>query len=243
MKIAITSDAIYPFTLGGSEIRNHEIAKRLVKKGHEVHIYGAKLWEGKSIIEKDGVILHGVSKYKRLYTRAGKRSVLKPLKLSINLFFQLLKERYDVIDNAAFTYFNCISTKLISIIKKTPLVFTWHQYFGDYLARYFGKFLGGTAKAIEKLSTKLTNFNLAVSNKVKKDLVKRGVENKNIEVIYNVVDINTANSLKNTKKRYDLIFVGRFNYQKNLKLLIESAAILKKKFPNIRVCFILFVEK
>ena len=53
MKIAITTDAIYPFTLGGSEIRNHEVAKRLVKKGHEVHIYGAKLWKGKNIIKKD----------------------------------------------------------------------------------------------------------------------------------------------------------------------------------------------
>ena len=50
MKIAITTDAIYPFTMGGSEIRNHEIAKRLIKKGHEVHIYGAKFWKGKNKI-------------------------------------------------------------------------------------------------------------------------------------------------------------------------------------------------
>ena len=62
MKIAMTTDVIYPFTVGGSEIRNHEILKRLAKNGHEVHIYGAKLWRGKDIIKLDGISIHGVSK-------------------------------------------------------------------------------------------------------------------------------------------------------------------------------------
>ena len=49
MKIAIIFDMIYPFNIGGIEIRNHEFAKRLVKAGHEVHLFGVKLWKGQSI--------------------------------------------------------------------------------------------------------------------------------------------------------------------------------------------------
>ena len=67
MKIAYTTNVIYPFTIGGSEIRNHEVAKRLVKKGHEVHVYGAKFWEGNKNIEIDGIKIHGLYKYSELY--------------------------------------------------------------------------------------------------------------------------------------------------------------------------------
>ena len=54
MKIAFIFDMIYPFNIGGVEVRNYEIAKRLVKKGHEVHLYGGKFWKGKDIIKIEG---------------------------------------------------------------------------------------------------------------------------------------------------------------------------------------------
>jgi len=37
MKIAYVYDAVYPWIKGGAEKRIHEIAKRLVERGHEVH--------------------------------------------------------------------------------------------------------------------------------------------------------------------------------------------------------------
>jgi hypothetical protein len=40
MKIALIYDAIYPFIKGGAEKRFYEIAKRLSKKGHQMHLYG-----------------------------------------------------------------------------------------------------------------------------------------------------------------------------------------------------------
>mgnify|MGYP003969280241 FL=1 len=238
MKIAITTDAIYPFTMGGSEIRNHEIAKRLIKKGHEVHIYGAKFWKGKNKIRIEGINIHGAHKYKSLYNKSGKRSKFQTLILAIKLFNEINKEKFDIIDNAAFTFFNNFTFKLSSIITKTPLVLTWHQYFGDYLLNYFGRIIGNITLILEYSSTKLTKYNLAVSNKIKNDLIKKGVPEKNIRVFYNGADINKINTLKIKKKEFDLIYVGRFNYQKNLKLLIKSLNILKDEFPNIRVCLI-----
>ncbi|MFH1358801.1 MAG: glycosyltransferase family 4 protein [archaeon] len=238
MKIAITTDAIWPFTLGGSEIRNHEVAKRLVKKGHEVHIYGAKLWKGPNDIKIDNVTIHGVAEAKSLYDSSGTRKPVDPLKISIKILPKLIKNNYDIIDNAAFSFFNCYSTKFISLIKKTPLVLTWHQYFGDYLIDTLGKRTGKIAMILEKTSTKLTKNNLAVSNHVKNELIKRNIKQKNIQVIYNGADIKEIKKTKPLKEKFDLIFVGRLCYQKNLSLLIDSINLTKKQFPKIKICII-----
>ncbi|OGJ13165.1 hypothetical protein A3K82_02045 [Candidatus Pacearchaeota archaeon RBG_19FT_COMBO_34_9] len=237
MKIAIITDAIYPFTLGGSEIRNHKIAKRLVKRGHEVHIYGAKLWKGEDIKKIDGVVIHGVSDYQNLYNKKGKRKPGESLFLSLKTFSKLLKEDYDLIDNASFVYFNCYLTKLISIIKKKPLVFTWHQYFGDYLKGYFGKLKGTIAMLLERGSVSLSKNNIAVSSQVKSELEKRKAKGR-IDIVYNGTDTKLAGKVKASQKKYDLIFAGRLNYQKNLKLLVYSANLLKKDFPDLKICII-----
>jgi len=64
MKIAIIYDMIYPFNVGGAEIRNWEIAIRLAKN-NEVHLFGFQLWDGPSVIKRDGVTIHGVCKYSK----------------------------------------------------------------------------------------------------------------------------------------------------------------------------------
>lgn len=238
MKIALVTDVIYPFTIGGSEIRNYEVGKRLVKMGHEVHIFGAKLWDGENDLEIDGIKIHGVSRYERLYKKNGRRSVLDPVFLATKIALRLLKEDFDVIDVTAFTFFNCYTVKIVSLFKKTPLVLTWQQYFGDYLTGYFGPIMGLVGRIMERISVMLTKNHLAVSNFVKSELVRRGVKEKNIEVIYNGADVELINKIPNQQKVYDLIFVGRLNYQKNLPLLVESIFLLQKTMPKIKIAII-----
>ena len=60
MKIAFVYDVIYPCVKGGVEKRVWELAVRLAKRGHEVHLFGMKFWEGEAVIKKDDVIIHGV---------------------------------------------------------------------------------------------------------------------------------------------------------------------------------------
>jgi hypothetical protein len=55
MKITLVYDAIYPYIKGGGEKRFYEIGKRLAKKGHQVHLYGMKFWEGDKVIKKQGI--------------------------------------------------------------------------------------------------------------------------------------------------------------------------------------------
>jgi glycosyltransferase involved in cell wall biosynthesis len=239
MKIALITDVIYPFTLGGSELRNYEIAKRLTKKGHEIHIYGAKWWKGPNIINQEGIILHGVYNFPRLY-KNGRRTAMDPLFLSIKIAIELFHEKYDIIDNLAFNFFNCYTVKFVTLFKKkTRLVFTWQQYFDNYIIDYLSKFhlgklKGQMAKKMEQISTALADYNVACSTSVKADLMKNRVNEDKIKVIYNGCSIKQADEAKSLKDKYDLMFLGRLEYQKNPRLFVEVVNILKKDFPNIK---------
>jgi glycosyltransferase involved in cell wall biosynthesis len=237
MKIAIVYDMIYPFNIGGVEVRNYELAQRL-SKNHEIHLFGVKLWEGPDIIKKDGLTLHGVCRYKNLYNFKGTRTIWEPIKFATKLYKPLKKEKFDIIDTSTFVYFHCFTCKAISILNQTPLIFTWHQYWGDYWYNYLGKLKGFIGKTIEKTSSKLTKNHLAISKTTKNDLIKNKLKKENIFLNYDGVNLNEINKSKPTKEKFDLIFVGRLNHQKNVSLLIKTTSLLKKQFPKIKVCII-----
>lgn len=234
MKIAIVYDMLYPFNVGGAEIRNYQLAKQLSKK-HEVHLFGVKMWDGPDIIKREGITYHGVCRYSRMYKFDGARTSWEPIKFALKLFFPLYKEKFDVIDTSSFVYFHCFTCKAVSILNRTPLVLTWHQYWGDYWYRYIGGFRALVGKTIEKVVKSLTTNHIAVSFTTKKDLIEAGVPQKNVSVIYNGVNLDTVGKTPPNKQGFDILFVGRLIHQKNVKLLIETTNLVRKKIPDIKV--------
>src|SRR6185369_842907 len=97
MKIAIVSDAIYPYNKGGKEKRIFEISTRLVKKGHTVTIYTMHWWKGKEITRvENGVRLHGISPLYPLYSEE-RRSIRQAVLFAL-FCFKLINKDFDVID-------------------------------------------------------------------------------------------------------------------------------------------------
>jgi|SRR3989344_2727654 len=231
MKIAIVYDMLYPFNVGGIELRNYEVAKQLVKAGHEVHLYGVKLWEGKNVIKKDGIYYHGCCRYKELYNFSGKRRIIEPVKMAVCLFPSLLKDKYDIIECASFPYFPFFSCYFVSKIKRTPLITVWHQYFDDFWFIYFGKLKGFFAYSIEMAVRKLSKIDIVVSKKTKRDL-GGGI------VIENGIDIEEIRKTKPSKEKSDLIYVGRLIKGKNVELLLKSLPLIKKKYPDIKLLIV-----
>jgi hypothetical protein len=82
MKIAFVYDVIYPYIKGGVERRVWELAVRLSQKGHEVHIFGMKYWEGDDLRIQKGVILHGICPAQPLYA-GGRRTIREAIFFSI----------------------------------------------------------------------------------------------------------------------------------------------------------------
>jgi len=237
MRIALIYDMIYPYTIGGAEVRNYSLAKRLIEQGHEVHLYGVKLWKGPAIIKKDGIFIHGICHYTQKYNFKGNRSIFEPIKFSFYVFKSLIKEKFDIIDCSAFPYFPAFSCKLYSILRNTPLVITWHEVWMDYWYEYLG-WIGVFGIVIEKIVSKLTKNIVSVSNKTKNNLVKLGVNKKHISVVYNWVDIKEIEAIKKSKEEFDIIYAGRLMKHKNIDILIKSVYLAKKEFPEIKAVII-----
>jgi L-malate glycosyltransferase len=235
MKIAFVYDAIYPWVKGGIEKRVWELAVRLSRNGHDVHLFGMKFWDGDDNIVHDGVVLHGVCPAQKLY-RNGRRSIWQALYFSIHLIIPLMKEKFDIIDCQQFPYFSCFSAKIPSILKKIPLVITWHEIWDDYWYDYIG-WKGIIGKITEKLVARLTSENIAVSKTTAKNLNNLGIRTE-IKIIPNGVDLTKIRSISPSSETWDIIFVGRLIKDKHADLLIHAVNLLRNKNPDIRAAII-----
>jgi glycosyltransferase involved in cell wall biosynthesis len=223
MKIAFVYDAIYPWVKGGIEKRVWELAVRLSRNGHEVHIFGMKFWDGEDIIISDGVVLHGVCPAQKLYSD-GRRSIWQAVYFSIHLIVPLMKEKFDIIDCQQFPYFSCFSAKIPSILNKIPLVITWHEIWDDYWYDYIG-WKGIFGKITERLVGRLTSENIAVSKTTAKNLDKLGIHT-GIKIIPNGVDLENIKSVSPSSVSSDVIFAGRLIREKHVDLLIRAFNML-----------------
>jgi glycosyltransferase involved in cell wall biosynthesis len=246
MKIAFVYDAVYPWVKGGAEMRIHELGRRLSSQGHDVHLFGIKWWEGGDVIQYEGMTLHGVCKTRSLYVN-GRRSISEALVFAVKLFPALLKEKFDLIDVSVFPYFSCFTIKAISIFKRTPAVFTWHEVWGDYWYEYLGKKQGFFGLAIEKAVAKISKNNIAVSDWTKDRLEALGMPASEIAVLPNGVDLKLISEIKpagqslsgsSVGKIYDIIFAGRLIKEKNVDVLIKAVFLLKKDIPEICCCVV-----
>lgn len=235
MKIAYVYDAVYPYITGGAEKRIYEVAKRLVADGHEVHWFGVKWWDGDDVIVQDGVYLHGVCKV-GLYSEDGGRSIKEALYFGFKALKPLLKD-FDIIDAGNFPYFPCFSAKFASLFKGVPLVITWHEVWGDYWYDYLGA-KGFFGKNIEKITAKLPDWHIAVSEHTKRDLVALGVDDEKISVIPNGIDFKAIQKIPSSHAGCDVLFAGRLIKDKNVDVLLEAVAGVKNQLPDIRCCVI-----
>jgi glycosyltransferase involved in cell wall biosynthesis len=235
MKIAFVYDVIYPYVKGGVEKRIWELATRLSRRGHDVHLFGMKFWDGEDILIREGVFLHGICPAQKLYFR-GRRTIWQPLYFSLHLISPFLKERFDIIDCQQFPYFSSFSVKIFSKLKKIPLIITWHEVWGDYWYEYLG-WKGFFGKTTERLVARLTTENIAVSKSTAKNLINLGIFHE-IKIIPNGIDFTRIRSISPSSESWDVIFVGRLIKEKHADLLIYALKLLQNKNPDIRAVII-----
>jgi len=235
MKIAYIYDVIYPYVKGGVEKRVWELSRRLTIRGHDVHIFGMKYWDGEEVCKKEGVYLHGVCPAQSLYAR-GIRTIGEALYFSIYLFRPLSRAQVDIIDCQQFPFFPCISVRIVSAIRKIPLVITWHEVWGDYWKEYLGS-KGIVGKAVERYIASFKSPVISVSFTTSARFRKEFSRQPNI-ILQNGIDLRHLNSVLPSTETVDLIFVGRLIKEKNVVLLIQAIYILISEFPAIRFTII-----
>lgn len=229
MDIAYIYDVAYPWVKGGVEKRVYEIAKRLVREGHDVHLFSLKWWKGHEDIVLDGIYLHGIGEWNGKLYVGGRRSITEGLYFGWKVLTKL-RGRFDIIDCQQSPYFSCISSKVHSIYKRVPLIITWHEVWDKYWLEYLGK-KGVFGWVVERFTTRLANENIAVSEKTRRDLEKLGVK---AEVIPNGIDFEKILKIKRSDIRSDIIFVGRLIKEKRVDILIRAVKVVKEEYPDIR---------
>jgi glycosyltransferase involved in cell wall biosynthesis len=233
LKIAIVSDAIYPYNKGGKEKRIYEISTRLARKGHNVTIYCMKWWEGPDTKIDEGVRLKAISPYFSLYS--GERRSIKEALLFSLYSLKLVKEDFDIIDVDHMPHLLLFSTKLVALLKRKKLHVIWNEVWGtSYWIQYMGP-SGVVAALIERITAMLPDKFTAVSEYTARELTtKLKVPPRKITVIPNGISIDELESIVPATSRSDVIFVGRLLSNKNVDVLIQSIALLKIKYPEIR---------
>jgi glycosyltransferase involved in cell wall biosynthesis len=232
MKIAYVYDAVYPWVKGGAEKRIYELSRRLASRGHEVHCYGIKWWQGDDDRILEGVHIHGICAPRELYS--GDRRSIREAMIFAGRCLASLKGDYDVVDCQAFPYFPCFPAKLFSM-RGPELFITWHEVWGDYWYEYMGR-KGAFGRGIEWAASRLTDKNIAVSERTRKDLEGLGISG--VQVVPNGIDFERIEQVKASARKSDVVCVGRLVEHKNVDLLIRALGIATKEVPNIQAIII-----
>jgi glycosyltransferase involved in cell wall biosynthesis len=236
MKIALVTDAIYPYNKGGKETRTYQLSTRLAQKGHDVHIYTMNWWNGEKIKKENGVTLHGISKLYPLYS-GERRSIKEAIFFALSCF-QLLIEDFEVMEVDHMPHLVLFSTKIVSILKKKKLYASWNEVWGrEYWVEYMG-FFGNIAYIIEWLSARIPDEINSISEHTTQKLKKILKVNLKINTIPMGIDLPFIESIKPASLKSDIIYAGRLIEHKNIDILIYAVSNLKIKFPNIK-CLII----
>lgn len=231
MKICIVADFFIPHYQGGGERRYYEIAKRLVKKGHQVDVICMKIAGVSNQEEIEGINIHHIGP---TIDKPPHRSSSNFISFIFAVFKWILTHNYDIIDAQA--YAPLIPAFLGAKLKRTPIIGTIHDVSAEGNDQWIQS--SKIATLAEKILVRLPyNKILSVSHATKKSLVKYyGVKKNRVSVVYAGVDLELIDSVKvNEKYENTIIFVGRLVPHKHVDHLLKIVKSLKKDIPTIKL--------
>ncbi len=211
---------------GGAEIHFQEIFKRIVQKGNEVtllcsHYPGAKECdelEGIKIIRKGSFFLFNFSAFWEV------RKILKQRK------WDLVVEDINKLPFYSFYW------------HKLPLLVIVHHFFDKAIFRevnpLFGSYVYFSERSVPIFYHR-KRF-LAVSQSTKEELLRRGIPEERIKVIYGGIDHQLYRVNLDLKKDPipTLLYLGRLKKYKSIDLLIKALPLILKKVSDVRLVIV-----
>jgi glycosyltransferase involved in cell wall biosynthesis/cellulose synthase/poly-beta-1,6-N-acetylglucosamine synthase-like glycosyltransferase/O-antigen/teichoic acid export membrane protein len=203
---------------GGAEVYIHEIAKRLVKKGHKVTVFCGNDGKNPRNEKIDGV---------QIIRRGGFYTVY--LWASLYYIFRL-RDYFDVIIDSenGIPFF----TPLYSKKKIFLLIHHVHQDLFRIKLRppfsWIGKYLEKQVMPMVYRNTEV----ITVSPSSKSDILDHRITDKDPHVIYNGVDLSVYKPAKKSAKPL-VLYLGRLTPQKSLDVFIKSAQKIIKQVSKV----------
>lgn len=172
-----------------------------------------------------------------------KRNILGLISFMIIFTKILVKEKPDIVH--LHSSFAGVIGRIIILfclrLKKTKVIYCPHAFSflmsnSDFKKKIFAY--------MELLLAHITDKIICVSNSEYNSAIQRNIPQKKLVIINNGVPVkkNLIDSNLNQKKIYKLIFVGRFDYQKGLDILLGSLTITDNKLFDFKIILTLIGE-
>jgi glycosyltransferase involved in cell wall biosynthesis len=225
MKILQTPIRFYPF-IGGVENYVYYLSQELVKRGHQVRVLCA---DEPPASEED--VIQNIE-VKRLHYM-GK---IANTNITLGFPYAISQEDFDVIHTHIPTPWSADLSYLASILKKKPLIVTYHNdIIGTGLAHYIAKLYNNTF--LKLLLNHAAKIIITQPDYFDSSPYLKKYEDK-IEIIPNGVDTEKFKPLKVRKGQNTLFFLSlldEFHQYKGLDYLLKAIKTAKEEINNIKL--------
>jgi glycosyltransferase involved in cell wall biosynthesis len=222
-RVALVTDAIFPYHRGGKEIRYHEVARRLAAHAN-VRVYTMNWWGGPRVRHEDAVTFEAISPLLPLY--AGDRRSVKQAVVFALSCMRLLFRRFDVIEADHMPYIQLFPLRLVASLRRKRLVVTWHETWGlAYWREYMGR-AGTVGWLFERFAMRLPDAIIAASSETAARLREWLGDDVPVTVAPNGVDMDQIEGAPAATDSTDIVVVGRLLDHKRIDLLIDMVALL-----------------
>ncbi len=236
LRVAVVSDALYPWHKGGKEVRYLHLLEGLPEHEMDVTVYSMKWWDETPPVvtsEFGSLTYFALCREVPMY-RGARRSVTQAVLFAFSTL-RLLTRRFDVIEADHMPYLQLIPLRLVASIRRVPLVVTWHEVWGeDGWSSYIGR-MGRAAAILERVCVRLPDRIVAVSAGTRDKLVGMGAHRDRIRVVPNPLDTKSLLATPAQSSAPELLFVGRLLDHKHADLAVGATRILVDRGYDVRL--------
>ena len=235
MKIAIVTDRIYPFFMGGYEYYLYKIAGKL-SSDFDVKVFTSLTTKGPKQI--DGIHFHRFFYFQKYTNNQGEHSIGGILKYLISVIFnnRSLKD-FDLVIMNSIPYFGL--PFLINKVKhksKVVVVFyeAWYNYpYGGLLNYVKRKALRREIRKIVRQSDSLFSISKPTTESLIVNYCSKNVITAPLGLDLKQIGESTASS-----EKFDLVYLGRLASIKRIEDILMAVDILKRRGRDLKVAII-----
>ena len=250
MRISFVTSVSYPHFDSGGVVHTFNVARHLVRFGHEVTILCTKtsLYSNKlALAEPDSEEVDGVKilRTKKPYKYGATVTSLPSLFEQHSQLKQLIKtNKIDIVNTD--TYRSCLPV-VTAAKNKVPCIATIHaillrgKVFGLDGWRDFqsGKLSAMTGCLAENIMVRLPYDGLMVTSDWLGEKLSKYQPNKPIKAIYAGVDLDEIDSVTSGSKNFhQIVFLGSLIKHKNILDAIEAAKLARKEIKDLKLVII-----